>query len=72
MIVIIKTLTDEAVERRDYCSAYTIDIDGKKVFQVYDGEPEDNNLFRNFSDIYGIPEIIYRSNNRGVTFTAST
>ena len=48
MKIEVITLTEESSERREYNEALTIKIDGKKVFEVYDGEHEDNNLMRNF------------------------
>lgn len=37
---------------------YGIKIDGEIVFDVGDGEPEDNNLRRNFNDCFKLPEIM--------------
>lgn len=37
-------------------------IDGKKVFDVCSADsPEDNNLHRNFSDCYSIPQLLKRA-----------
>jgi len=55
------SLTDKTIERRDYCDAFGIFIDGKKVFRVHDGEHEDNSLGRNFSDCFGIPELMRKA-----------
>lgn len=65
MKVIVKTLTDEAIKRRNYCDAVEIVMDGKKVFSVGDGEPEDNNLSRNFNDCYFIDSIIKQAHEAG-------
>ena len=65
MTVEIISLTDEAYEKRDYCDVFTIKVDGKTVLNVYDGEPEDNNLSRNFSDIFSVPELIEAAYNAG-------
>jgi len=58
MKIEVITLTEEALERREYNEALTIKIDGKKVFEVYDGEHEDNNLMRNFKDCFKISELL--------------
>ena len=50
MKIIMKSLTEQGVEDRDYRDAIEIFIDGKRVFSVGDGEPEDSNLGRDFSD----------------------
>lgn len=52
------SLTEEAVERRDYRDMYVIEINDKKVFSVSDGEPEDSNLSRDFNDVYEIPKLL--------------
>lgn len=52
------TLTENAIAERDYCDLYAIEIDDKKVFSVADGEPEDNNLSRNFNDVYKLKELL--------------
>lgn len=35
-----------------------ISMTGHDGFSVHDGEPEDNNLSQNFSDCWGIPEML--------------
>ena len=62
------SLTREAVENRDYRDIYAIEINDKKVFSVSDGEPEDSNLSRDFSDVYSIPtllQIVYEAGKNG-------
>ena len=59
------SLTEEAVERRDYRDMYVIEINDKKVFSVSDGEPEDSNLRRDFSDVYSIPELMQKAYDAG-------
>ena len=66
MKVVIQTLTEKAIERRDYRDAVEVLIDGKKVFSVGDGEPEDNNLSRNFNDCYFIDGIIKQAYSAGM------
>ena len=58
MKVEIYSLTKDEFERRDYCNALQIKINGKDEFEVYDGEPEDNNLSRNFSDCFSIEKLM--------------
>jgi len=41
------TETEEEYEK-DYMSYLNIKVDGEDVFCFYEGEPEDNNLSRNF------------------------
>ena len=50
MRVTQKSLTAEAIENRDYRDYLTICIDGKESFCVYEGEPEDATLARDFID----------------------
>ena len=44
----------------DHRDAIAIYVNGERVMNFYDGEPEDNSLCRNFGDIYGIGELIDR------------
>lgn len=60
------------------CIYYTLDemrngieirVDDTTIIDIYDGEPEDNNLFRNFGDCYNIVELIkmvYSAGKRNV------
>ena len=48
-----------------YGSLY-ISIDGTKVLNFCDGEPEDNNLGRNFNDCYIIPDILKKVHEAGL------
>ena len=41
--------------------AFTVKIDEVIVFDVYDGEPEDNNLYRNFSDCFKVVKLLKRA-----------
>ena len=59
------SLTEKAVEERDYRDMYAIEIDDKTVFEVWDGEPEDSNLSRDFSAIYGIPKLLQMAYGAG-------
>ena len=66
MKVLLVSLTDEAQERRDYRDCLEISIDGKAVFEVYDGEPEDATLARDFNDCWGIPELMEKAYLAGI------
>ena len=71
MKVKVTGLTDEGCERRDYRDVLEISIDGKRAFQVFDGEPEDATLSRDFNDCYSIPEMMqkaYEAGKNGETF----
>lgn len=71
MKVLVITRSEEEVERCDYRDAYEIKINGKRVFKARDGEPEDNSLGRDFSDIYNIPDLMkiaYEAGKNGEEF----
>ena len=75
MEVTIITLSDEGLESRDWRDAYAIKFDGKTVFSVGDGEPEDNNISRNFNDVYSIPTLLkqmYKLGKSGERVTIKT
>lgn len=42
-----------------YREALEIQIDGRCVFDVHDGEPEDNTLARNFQACTEIPDLLH-------------
>jgi len=48
------TSSDKFSEDNDYRNFLHIEINGEKKFHFLDGEPEDNNLSRDFSDCYDI------------------
>ena len=54
MKIIERVRSEKAIERMDYRSSLEIEVDGKVEFSVSDGEPEDSNLNRDFSDCYSI------------------
>jgi len=66
MKVNIKKLSDKAIERRDYSEELTIKVNGKKIIDFYDGEPEDNTLARNFNDAYKIGGLIRMAYEAGL------
>jgi hypothetical protein len=67
--VIVKVI--DAVDELD-CRCYLkILIDDRKVFSAMDGEPEDNNLSRNFNNCFGIEGLLeqaFRAGERGEHF----
>ena len=58
------TLTEEA-QSKILGNSILIKIDGMEVFNVYDGEHEDNNLSRNFNDCLGIIGMMKKAFNAG-------
>lgn len=66
MIVKVTTAMDE-----EYQMELTVEVDGVKKFNVYDGELEDNSLGRNFNDCHKLPELMrlaYEAGVRGEAF----
>ena len=54
-------VTEEEDEYGEFASL-SIEIDDKTKFSVYHSDsPEDNNLFRNFSDCYDIPSLLRKA-----------
>ena len=51
----------------DWRASYEVLIDGETVLSVGDGEPEDNNLSRNFSDILNLENIFVKIHEAGKT-----
>lgn len=46
------------VEWDEFRKNLMIFFDERLVFDVYDGEPEDNNLMRNFKSCYSVPGML--------------
>jgi hypothetical protein len=70
MTTIIKTITrdEDTIEDYEYRDAMEIFIGDKRVFKVADGEPEDSNMSRDFSDVWKITEmlqVVYDMGRRG-------
>jgi hypothetical protein len=63
----VKTITrsESNLTKCDYRDKMTIEVDGKDVFEVYDGEPEDSNLGRDFSDCFKIPKLMKMAYDAG-------
>ena len=49
----------------DYRQTLTIEVDGKGIFGVGDGEPEDSNLSRDFSDCFSITDLMKMAYDAG-------
>jgi len=58
MNITIRTISEEDLPDYDYQDSFEIEIDNDRVFLVEEGEPEDNSLSRNFSDVYKLDEIL--------------
>jgi hypothetical protein len=65
MEVVVISLTAKGREKRDWRDILTIEVDGKLVFDVYDGEPEDANLARDFNDCLRIPQLMKMAHAAG-------
>ena len=61
MKIEMKTRSDKRLEDYEYSQCVIIEIDGLEVFSVYDGDPEDSNLSRNFNPVFGIPELMLKA-----------
>jgi hypothetical protein len=57
--------SEKNIQLSDYRNALELHVNNKIVFSVYDGEPEDNTLSRNFSDCYGIIDLIEMAHTAG-------
>jgi hypothetical protein len=71
MIIKIISRTEEEFERCEYRQAIKIEVDGRGIFEVHDGELEDSNLSRDFADCWKIPELMqmaYDAGKKGETF----
>lgn len=58
MKIEIYSLSEKGAEKNDWDDIYEILIDDKLVFKVWSGEPEDNNMGRNFVDVYKLKHIL--------------
>ena len=60
------SLTEKAVEDNDYREYLEIKINDKSKFSVYDGEPEDATLSRDFNDCWNIIDMLKKAHSAGV------
>ena len=58
MRITVESLSKRGYEKRDYKDMMWITMDDELVFSVKDGEPEDNNLSRNFADCWSVPKLL--------------
>lgn len=66
-ITVVETTRDEKyLDEYDYRDYIEITVDGEEVFRVHDGEPEDNNLGRNFSDCGKLVRLLQQAYHWGL------
>ena len=68
MTTIIEQIYEVDAEN-DYKTEITVKLDGKVIFNVCDGEDEDNSICRNFSDCSKVLELlkqVYELGKNGV------
>ncbi len=53
-------------ENEDDAGRLVLKINGIEVFFVSDGDPEDSNLSRNFSDCYKVADLMIFANEAGL------
>ena len=64
------TTIEKETDNGNYFKIILETNDGKESLTFYDGDPEDNNLARNFNDCYCVTELIraaYRAGKNGET-----
>ena len=49
----------------DCTQRLTIEVNGEEEMNLVDGEPEDNNLGRNFADCFGILDLVKKAHAAG-------
>lgn len=72
MEVVITTRGEEFFDDYDYRDFFQVEVNGNVLLEVRDGEPEDNNLARNFSDIRSIETLLhlaYEAGKKNESFT---
>lgn len=65
MLIEMLSRNENQLETTNYDDKVIIKIDGQTVFEVHDGEKEDNTLNANFRPVYSIPELLERAYNAG-------
>lgn len=71
MIVKVISRTEDELAEYDYQDKLEIYVDGVGKFSAHDGEPEDANLSRDFSECHNIPELMrlaYEAGKNGEEF----
>jgi hypothetical protein len=72
MLILEKRRSESLLEEMDYKDALEIYMDNKLIFSVFDGEPEDSNLSRDFSDcnnVFNLMEKMYNAGKNGIDIT---
>jgi hypothetical protein len=75
MKVVERTRADENLKRYDYRDRYQLELetaDGRRTLEFGDGEPEDSNLSRDFSDVYSISTLLQMAFDAGARGEAIT
>lgn len=73
--MVVKSIMDSYDDGYSYSNGLKIFIDDKSVFTVFEGEPEDNTLGRNYNDCYKIPELMrlaFEAGKRGEEISFKT
>ena len=65
MKVEVMSESEQFRDEYDYRSFYVLSIDGEEALRFLDGEPEDANLSRDYSDIYVIHKLLERAHASG-------
>lgn len=65
MEVLIESRAEEFLEKYDYRDFLRIIVNGDKVLSVSDGEPEDSNISRNFSEVNNIDTLMEMAHQAG-------
>ena len=65
MQVKVITLSEKGFEDNEWQGWIKIVVDGERALSFSDGEPEDNNLGRNFNDVYNIAAMMRKAHASG-------
>jgi len=71
MKITVIASSEKYEEEHDYKGFFVVKIDGETKARFYDGEPEDANMGRDFSDVFTIPDLMrlaYDAGKRGDNF----
>jgi hypothetical protein len=67
MKIIVEEWSEETSEKRDYRNYICfMDEQGKKLASFCDGEPEDANLAKDFSEVYNIQSMLIAAHTAGL------
>ena len=65
MKIKITTRDEQYFDKHEYRDFYRMESGGDVIFEVMDGEPEDSNLCRDFSDVLNLPLLLERVHEAG-------